>query len=116
MSFTYSQLLRMITPSPALEGIGVAGLLVQYASRFFSDRVLRKILQKIPLARVQKVVAISDTMVRRSQEIIDERKRALLSEGNGALDHQAGGGKDIMSICCKCSVIYHCALRSCGSQ
>ena len=106
----------MITPSPALEGIGIAGLLVQYASRFFSDRVLRKILQKIPLARVQKVVAISDTMVRRSQEIIDERKRALLSEGNGALDHQAGGGKDIMSICCKCSVIYHCALRSCGSQ
>ena len=44
---------------------------------------------------------ISDIMRRRSQEIISERKVALL-KGDQAMLAQVGEGKDLMSICCKC--------------
>ena len=44
---------------------------------------------------------ISDIMQRRSQEIISERKEALL-QGDQAMLAQVGEGKDLMSICCKC--------------
>ncbi len=46
---------------------------------------------------------ISDTMARRSEEIIGAKKSAL-AKGDDELAHRVGEGKDIMSILRTCSV------------
>ena len=56
------------------------------------------LLRMFPQKDVRHIMQISDTMSQRSQEIIEEKKAAL-REGNEALSHQVGEGKDLMSIC-----------------
>ena len=50
---------------------------------------------------------ISDTMARRSREIIAEKKAAL-AKGDDALAHEVGEGKDIMSTCRACQRALAC--------
>ena len=66
-------------------------------SQFFSDSVLLRLSRVVPLASVHRLLDIGDTMRRRSQEIIDEKKAALNS-GDDELLQRIGEGKDIMSI------------------
>ena len=71
---------------------------VQMLSTYFSDNLIQAFLRKWPHWKVQRMMRVSDTMARRSTEIIAERKAAL-AKGDEALAHEVGEGKDIMSIC-----------------
>ena len=73
--------------------------LIRQASYFLSDSVIRTVLRYTPSPSIQRLLKISDTMSRRSREIIAERKLAL-EKGDAALAEEVGEGKDIMSICC----------------
>ena len=75
--------------------------IVETLSYVFSTNAIRRILRLLPHRDVQRTLDISDTLIRRSQEIIDERKVAL-RKGDDAMLAQVGEGKDIMSICRKC--------------
>lgn len=57
------------------------------------------IVSATPIDRVQSMKQIVDTMHRRSVQIMDEKKRAVL-RGDSALLEQIGEGKDVMSILC----------------
>ena len=72
---------------------------VQMLSTYFSDNLIQAFLRKWPHWKVQRMMRVSDTMARRSTEIIAERKAAL-AKGDEALAHEVGEGKDIMSVCC----------------
>ena len=76
------------------------GLIIENLSYVFSDETVRRLCRLVPHKNLQELLEISDTMRRRSQEIIDERKTALAG-GDEALMAQVGEGKDIMSICRK---------------
>ena len=71
---------------------------IEHLSYVFSNETIRRILRLVPHKELQRLLDISDTMFRRSQEIIHERKAAL-RKGDAAMMAQVGEGKDIMSIC-----------------
>ena len=73
------------------------GFILPGLTRIFSDDTIRAVLRRFPHKEMQNMMDISDTMIRRSQEIIDQKKQAL-KKGDEALVHQIGEGKDIMSI------------------
>ena len=70
---------------------------IEWLSSFLSESFIVSFLRVFPVERVRRLVGISDTMSRRSVEIIKERKE-LLERGDEALKHEVGEGKDIMSI------------------
>ncbi len=63
-----------------------------------SDTTLRRFLSAVPNKSLRRIMEISSTMHRRSQEIIDEKKAAL-RKGDDAMLQEIGEGKDLMSIC-----------------
>ena len=65
-------------------------------SKFLSDNSLRRLYRLVPWSPVQKIMAIYDTMDRRSKEIIAEKKATLAKGGDLVLD--VVEGKDLMSI------------------
>ena len=73
---------------------------VQTLSYVLPDWIIRRILRATPTKQVRKIMDISDIIVSRSKEIIEE-KRAMLLKGDVAMAHQVGEGKDLMSICCE---------------
>ena len=77
--------------------LSLVGYLLPKLARVFSNDVIRAILRRLPHADTRKMMDISDTLMRRSKEIIDEKKEAL-RKGDGPLTYQVGEGKDIMSI------------------
>ena len=79
---------------------------VEKLSWVLSDSVIRAILRIMPYRPARDIMRITDTMARRSKEIVEEKKEAL-ARGDACLAHEVGEGKDIMSICC--------ALRSSAS-
>ena len=74
-------------------------------SYILSVNAIRQIFRLLPFRELRRLMRISDIMRRRSQEIISERKEALL-QGDQAMLAQVGEGKDLMSICCKCCAQY----------
>ncbi|KAH9846410.1 cytochrome P450 [Lenzites betulinus] len=65
--------------------------------------LIKQVLEMVPSQNMRRMMAISDTMARRSIEIITEKKTALL-KGDDALVHQVGEGKDIMSLLLKANL------------
>ncbi|PIL27739.1 cytochrome P450 [Ganoderma sinense ZZ0214-1] len=82
---------------PVMARLSLTGYVVRELTRFLPDNAIRAILRRAPHADTRRMMEISDTMIRRSKEIIDQKKEAL-SKGDEALAHQVGEGKDIMSI------------------
>ena len=74
--------------------------MVMTLSNFMSDATLRRFFSMIPLKGLRRIMDISLTMRRRSQEIIEERKAAL-RQGDDVMLQEVGEGKDLMSICRK---------------
>ena len=74
-------------------------MVAEKLSWVLSDSVIRAILRITPYRPVQDIMRITDTMARRSKEIVEEKKGAL-ARGDACLAHEVGEGKDIMSICC----------------
>ncbi|KAI0628826.1 cytochrome P450 [Trametes polyzona] len=60
----------------------------------------RKVVEMLPEGPMQEMRRISDALTARSHEIVDSKKKALL-QGDEALKHQVGEGKDIMSVLLK---------------
>ncbi|RPD55311.1 cytochrome P450 [Lentinus tigrinus ALCF2SS1-7] len=73
------------------------GFLIAWISNYISEPTIRFILRSIPYADLQRILDIGDTMARRSQEIIDEKKAAL-AKGDEEQVQRVGEGKDIMSV------------------
>ena len=71
---------------------------IEHLSYVFSNETIRRILRLVPHKELQRLLDISDTMFKRAQEIIDQRKTALRM-GDEAIKAEVGEGKDIMSIC-----------------
>ena len=66
--------------------------------------LMRRVLKlAVPFPHVLRLLAISETMQKRSTEIIQQKKTAL-QKGDKALMHQVGEGKDIMSVLCTSSL------------
>ncbi|KAJ8473556.1 hypothetical protein ONZ51_g7793 [Trametes cubensis] len=63
----------------------------------------RTVAECIPSARLQRVIALRDTLRRQSVRIFEEKKAALL-KGDEALKAQVGEGKDLMSILLKANM------------
>ena len=70
---------------------------IEWLSGFLRESLIVSFLRVFPAERVRRLIGISDTMSRRSVEIISERK-AMLERGDEALKYEVGEGKDIMSI------------------
>ncbi|KAH9931654.1 cytochrome P450 [Epithele typhae] len=88
---------------PVLMRCNVLQLSTQKMSEYLSTSAMRRLWRMLPLPDTNKLLDISETMERRSREIIAEKKRAL-EGGDEALAHEIGEGKDIMSICLKANM------------
>ncbi|KAI0671637.1 cytochrome P450 [Trametes maxima] len=71
--------------------------LLAYAPYFGPAWFRRMILDRIPHNAIQRLKDISDVLYSRSVEIYQDKKKAI-EQGDGALTHRIGEGKDIMSI------------------
>ncbi|KAI0629819.1 cytochrome P450 [Trametes polyzona] len=89
---------------PVLARITPTALLIPELSYFLPRWLIKKVLEWTSDADVRRMVDISDTMAKRSLEIINGKK-ALLLEGDQALAHEVGEGKDIMSLLLKANMI-----------
>ncbi|KAI0738092.1 cytochrome P450 [Daedaleopsis nitida] len=88
---------------PVTSRVRVLAFAIEHLSRVFSNENIRRVLRLYPNRALQELLDISDTMFRRSQEIINDRKDAM-RKGDAALLEQVGEGKDIMSICLKANM------------
>ena len=73
-------------------------LIIHWGSRLAPESAIRALLRILPVESFKEVMRISDTMTRRSEEIV-RGKKAALAKGDTELTHEIGEGKDIMSIC-----------------
>ncbi|KAI8974184.1 cytochrome P450 [Trametes punicea] len=97
----YGESLKMFFPQ--LTRIVPLAVFVPMLSRVFPEWAIRRMLWAIPHRDVQRMMEISDTMARRSREMI-EPKRAALRKGDEALAQNIGEGKDIMSLLLKANM------------
>ena len=81
--------------------IAILRRLVPYVTEFGTPTFRRWVLDMLPHKGVQKLKSIVDVMHERSVEIYKLKKQAL-DQGDEAVAHQVGEGKDIMSILCTC--------------
>ena len=84
--------------SPVASRVRLLGRAIQTLSYWLSEQNIKRVLRLVPSRPLRQLLDISDTMQRRSEEIIRERKEAM-AKGDAALLAQVGEGKDIMSIC-----------------
>ncbi|TBU29268.1 cytochrome P450 [Dichomitus squalens] len=86
---------------PVFSRIPFLRVFVSMFADYVPERLTRKILGlAYPFPNVLRVLKLSDTMTKRAKEIVHEKKMAL-KNGDKALAHQVGEGKDIMSILLK---------------
>ncbi len=98
-------LLVFCSNSPLLNQIPVLAFVVMWISPLIPERLIRVLLRFYPFsADLHRMLDISDTMARRSEEIIGAKKSAL-AKGDDELAHRVGEGKDIMSILRTCSML-----------
>ena len=83
--------------SPVHNELPLLNALVPALSYLLPERAIRFLLRVYPSSGLQQLLDISDTMARRSQEIIDEKMEAF-SKGDEEMVQRVGEGKDIMSI------------------
>ncbi|KAI0806688.1 cytochrome P450 [Fomes fomentarius] len=69
-------------------------------SYILPERYIRAIFGVSPIANLRRLTEIANTMDRRSEEIVEEKKAALTA-GDEDLVRRVGEGKDIMSILLK---------------
>ena len=63
----------------------MTNFLTDHLSKYLSDSTIRRLLRAVPYKRFNDVMRISDTMARRSQEIVSEKKAALAKGGVGSM-------------------------------
>ncbi|KAI0314380.1 cytochrome P450 [Amylostereum chailletii] len=80
--------------------VQMAAVFLPFVTRYGSPSVLRWLAERAPSQALRDMVKISDTLDRKSREVL-ERKRALFAQGDDMAVNQIGGGKDLMSILLK---------------
>ncbi len=87
--------------SPVINHVPLLNLFVMTLANHVPKWLMRRVLRfAVPFPHVLRLLAISETMQKRSSEIIQQKKTAL-QKGDKALMHQVGEGKDIMSVLCE---------------
>ncbi|KAI0695585.1 cytochrome P450 [Cerioporus squamosus] len=98
-SDAFGEVIKMFFPL-LTSRLPLLGTIIALCSNYLSVSTIRSILRRYPSADLQRMLDISETMARRSQEIIDEKKKAL-AEGDVEMVQRVGEGKDIMSVLLK---------------
>ncbi|EPT02239.1 hypothetical protein FOMPIDRAFT_1047944 [Fomitopsis schrenkii] len=81
---------------PALYSTRLLRFLLPPSLKIGSPALRRRLLDFVPHAGVQQVRRIADEIDEQSRHIFEEKKRAM-REGDEAVMHQIGEGKDVMS-------------------
>ncbi|EPS98331.1 hypothetical protein FOMPIDRAFT_1024655, partial [Fomitopsis schrenkii] len=82
--------------SPSLFPLHLVRPLLPLALKFGTPALQRKLLALIPSKRLQRGKQIADEIEKHARHILEQKKRAM-REGDDAVTHQIGEGKDIMS-------------------
>lgn len=82
---------------PTVASLQLLRQLVPWVHDVGPPSVRRWIAQNVPIKRLNRAVQLTDIMDEMSREILNSKKAAL-KEGDDAIMHQVGEGKDIMSI------------------
>nr|A0A2R4SBW0.1 RecName: Full=Ganoderic acid synthetase CYP5150L8; AltName: Full=Cytochrome P450 monooxygenase CYP5150L8 [Ganoderma lucidum]AVZ44872.1 ganoderic acid Z synthetase CYP5150L8 [Ganoderma lucidum] len=86
---------------PVINHVPLLNLFVMTLANHIPKWLMRRVLRlAVPFPHVLRLLRISETMQKRSSEIIQQKKTAL-QKGDKALIHQVGEGKDIMSVLLK---------------
>ncbi|KAI0648533.1 cytochrome P450 [Trametes meyenii] len=89
---------------PTYGRVALIGFIVPIMSYVMPTWLCRKVLHAAPLADVRALMRISETMARRSLEIVCEKKMALM-KGDDVLREKVGEGKDLMSILLRSNIL-----------
>ncbi|TBU29266.1 cytochrome P450 [Dichomitus squalens] len=89
---------------PVFSRLPLLPIVLPWMTYLAPDHLIKDILRLLPHAGLRRMMDISDTMERRSQEIIAEKKAAL-TKGDQTVVDQVGERKDIMSILLKANMI-----------
>ncbi|KAH9857430.1 cytochrome P450 [Lenzites betulinus] len=89
---------------PTYSRVALLGFILPPLSYIIPIRLCRAIMRVIPNSDIRQMMNISDTMVKRSLEIINEKKMALL-KGDDVMREKVGEGKDLMSILLKANML-----------
>ncbi|KAI0928018.1 hypothetical protein AcW2_004165 [Taiwanofungus camphoratus] len=81
---------------PTLARLGFARQLTPVLVKLGPPAFRRRVMEWTPNAHVQKLLSIVDTMDAKSRGIL-RAKKAALKQGDSAVVHQVGDGKDLMS-------------------
>nr|ANC28039.1 cytochrome P450 [Polyporus umbellatus] len=98
---TYAKSVKMFFP--VVSSAPFVGTLISTLSYYLPGWLIKALFRISPWLTHREIMRISDTMRKRSEEIIYERKLAL-KKGGDALLQQVGEGKDIMSISLKANM------------
>lgn len=82
---------------PTILKVSVARKFLPYLINVGTPNLRRFIVRIFPWKALKEICGIVDIMDEASMKVFEEKKRAL-SEGDDAVLHQVGEGKDIMSI------------------
>ncbi|KAI0648488.1 cytochrome P450 [Trametes meyenii] len=98
LSLPTAELVLVWLQSPVIARIGmVPRILLATYVRYGPAWLGRKIVEVLPYEPAQRMIKVSDALHERSLKIINAKKKAL-EQGDEALKHQVGEGKDIMSV------------------
>lgn len=73
--------------------------MIPLALRIAPPAFWRSIMECLPLQTVRNCLAIVDALDTTSKDILAKKKQ-IMAQGNDALEHEVGEGKDIMSVLC----------------
>jgi len=82
---------------PTVAPLFVAVTFLPLARRIGTPAFRRRLMELLPWPRLHRAMQITDSLEKTSKEILAQKK-ALLAEGDAAMERQVGEGKDIMSV------------------
>ncbi|KAH8105401.1 cytochrome P450 [Cristinia sonorae] len=77
--------------------------ILPFVQNFGTASFRRRVLELIPWKRLKKALEITDTLEHTSKTILSQKKE-LLAQGDVAMQHQVGEGKDLMSVLLKANM------------
>ncbi|KAI0716854.1 cytochrome P450 [Earliella scabrosa] len=89
---------------PALSSLGPVVAFFPLVNRLIPRRLQRPLAELMGIKSVMRVIKNADVIHKKSIEIFEQKKRALM-QGDEALKYQVGEGKDIMSILLRANMV-----------
>jgi len=85
--------------SPSISSMRISREFLPWIIKLGTPGIRRFLALRIPSKRVKNIVHITDILDRTSQDIYLSKKQAM-QDGDDAVQHQVGEGRDIMSVLC----------------